>query len=186
MPFFDAENRLRTDKCYVDAVMDGNRRQVVYNTTNMRSGQCDNEKVKKFVAENANLKSWDGYGWSPCRIDGDSRFRYDPDTLTHYKCRQQLQNRVFQAVPQLYRGTVLTNVESRIKNSQDTSRLRMCDRISEKTWDVFNPSVTSKDTKHVIQSWTHGGENSRDIARSDEFLQSIGYEYDGRTWNRMS
>lgn len=178
------------DPCATESTRRENAAQVQYRILNHRrpcNEQGSRDAVKCMVSENNNILAWDGYGVNPCVIDSETKMRVDPNAWTHYKCRQQLPNRTFQAVPKLYRGTVLPGLESRIQNGADTSFIRECDRISEKPWDVFSPAVNKndwQDAAHIVQSWTWGGESSRDITRSDGFLKSIGYTHNGRNWQR--
>ena len=188
---YDAGNRLKLDPCNMNAINIENSRQVNYNVFNHRSpcsDPCDRVQRASFQSRNRNLIAWDGVGQNACEVDVDSSYKNDPKTMTHTKCRQQLHNRVFVAVPNLQRGAVLPSLESRIQSGQDTTRQRECDRIEEKSWNAFNPGLCGdwQDPSHVVQPWTWGGDSSRDIARSDEFLSGLGYQYDGHMWSRQN
>jgi hypothetical protein len=184
MPLYDAENRLRTDGCATKTVDEENRRRADYNVNNLRGFECtDKDHVQAFAGQHKNLRPWDGYGMDASKIDGDSSIRYDAGRVTHAKCKQQLQNRLFQAVPDLHRGKILPSLESRILSGSDTSHIRACDPLGEKPYDVFHPhlcpDVVNPEGARI------GLANSRDIARSPAFLQSMGYAYDGRAWRRV-
>ena len=185
---YDAGNRLKFDDCQTNTIAAENKKQANYKVMNHRASCCDVNNAsdrQAFQTRHRNLIAWNGYGGiNGCTVDDDSSSRIDPNGMTHPRCRQQLPNRIFQAVPKLYRGTVLPSLESRIQNGADTSYFRECDRIDEKMWNVFNPAINKVDTRNIVQDWTWGGDNSRDIARSDEFLKSIGYMNDGRIWHR--
>lgn len=196
MPLFDAEHRLRSDPCALQKTVDENRRAIQWQLANARrpAGLGGNACAQpaagpaatEHVAQNRNLQPWDGYGINACTVDADSLIRYDDGKLTHDRCRQQLQNRVFLAVPSLQRGTVLPGLESRIQAGADTSSLRVCDRITEKAFDVFHPALLEAG-QEAGPCLTWGADllaSSRDIARSDEFLASMGYEHDAYGWRR--
>ena len=188
MPLFDNDNRLRLDRCNQDAIDRENEKKIRMQVENHRRScrdDCDRIQRREFQTKNPNLVAWDGYGINACEIDVDSSYKNDPKTLTHGRCRQQLHNRTFVAIPQLYRGTILPGLESRIQNGEDTSK-HCLDRLGEKMWDVFNPGLCSdwQDPNHIVQPWTWGGESSRDIARSPEFLETLGYVHDGNVWKR--
>ena len=186
MPLFDAENRLRSDGCALGLRVDDTKKLADYTFLNFRDLPCvEKGRMRDFAGEYRNLQPWDGYGYDTTAIDIDSRFRYASDSLTHGKCRQQLSNRTFQAVPLLQRGTVLPGLESRLLSGHDTSRLRECDRVAEKQLlsNAFHPCL---DNVVEPSGCRIGLRSSRDIARSREFLLSLGYVYDGRVWRRPS
>ena len=184
MPLFDAENRLRTDECSTSLWVTDNVKNIDYSIMNLREFECSEKNhVKNFANEHRNLRPWDGYGMDTSVIDQDSAYRYDASRMTHWKCRQQLQNRLFQAIPLLQRGTVLPGLESRMWSGNDTSHIKECDRLGEKMYDVFHPNLTDvMDTSGC----RIGLKSSRDIARSKEFLESMGYTHNGRVWQRSS
>lgn len=178
MPLYDATNRLKTDDCTTATDYAENLRYVEYQCNNHRRA-CGDQQNRDFALEYKNLIAWDGYGINGCTVDDDSKTKMQ---LMRGRSKKQLPNRVFHAVPNLYRGTVLPGLESRIQNGLDTTYIRECDKLSEKAWDVFHPAVDRRE--YMVPNWTWGGDSSRDIARSDGFLQSIGYTHDGRMWRR--
>ena len=187
MPLFDAENRLRTDGCATDLYFKDLQKYASYymfNRDDDKACGSSKDRMKEFASQHRNLQPWDGFGLDRGLCDVDSAFRYAADGITHAKCRQQLPNRLFQAVPQLQRGVVLPGLESRLLSGADTSRIRQCDRVSEKDNDkIFHPYVSN-----VVEPTGAriGLRSSRDIARSREFLEGIGYMHDGRAWRRTT
>lgn len=187
--FYDIENRIKNDACLAAQRDIDNRRFVDYHMTNMRGDPCqpcgstDNNQLDEFMFEHPNLRPWKGYGISCAVLNSDSHLRYDPSKQSRPpKTPQQLENRLFQAVPLLQRGIVLPSLESRILSGMDTSQHhRTCDPISEYAFDTFHPQLNN-----VVEptGCRIGNASSRDISRSKEFLQSCGYVYDGKAWYR--
>lgn len=180
MPLYDADNRLADDPCAVLTRARDNESILEYNLYD-QFGNCGTnctdrkEKLRDFASDYPNLRFMDGHGFAPCDVDNDSRLR-QASRWTHSRNRQQLANRVFTAVPDLARGVLYPNIESTLLSAQDTTLLRQCHRLGEQTWSRFTPNVDVQCADHIIPSWTWGGDSSRDIARSKEFLASIGYK----------
>jgi hypothetical protein len=175
---FEAESRPKNDKCAIKARVLENHSQMEYSLDNRRTKK---EAVKDFAGKHRNLRPWDGYGIDNGRVDVDSHFK-NHAIWTNDPSKQQLKTRTFTAVPDLHRGRSMPDRESALINGQDTTSNRMCNPITEKQLDVFHPTVLPVCTKHIIPTWTRGGESSREISRSPEFLESQGYVHDGRTW----
>jgi hypothetical protein len=182
MPLWDADNRLKDDKCAIltrlrdnEAVLD----YWFYDPYKQCAGSCEDRKgqLSSFATRHTNMRFWDGYGIAPCDVDVDDRFRHDK-SWTCPKERQQLPKRIFTSVPDLSRGQVHANTESMILSGEDTSSQRQCSHLAERNYDRFVPGVAVQCVEHVVPSWTWGGDSSRDITRSKEFLSSIGYSLD--------
>lgn len=192
MPLFDADNRLSADECAVCLREAENDDVAAYRLAYLRG---DKEHMKEFVASNRNLRSWDGYGLDRRVVDDDSRLRLDGE-VTNPRSRVQLAQRVFHAVPDLSSGTACPELELLIlEGAQTTRKLRVvdgksagdvatvCDRLAEKQWDRFHPAMQQVGVEHIVPPWTNGGAPSRDIARSPQFLNALGYTYNGRVWS---
>lgn len=183
---FDGSDRIKDDPCAQKAKLRQNEATNCYQISNLRGNDVcrTNGKVDKFASQHKNLRPWQGYGWDRCRVDVDSRLRND-QIWTNDPWKTQWDTRTFVAVPDLGRGRPMPETESRLINGQDTTSSRQCGSITEKQFDnVFHPTVLPVCPEHIIPSWTWGGESSRDINRSPEFMKSLGYEYDGRMWVR--
>lgn len=187
MPLFDADNRLTMDVCAVGLKDRGNKDISSYLLTNLRA-PCTVDVAASaplaVAAEHRNLWSWDGYGLNTCAVDADSRLRVDSE-VTHMRARMQLPKRVFEASPDLSHGQPAPDAVSKIVYGKEFGG-RACDRLAERDWDRFDPGVCKVAERHIIPPWTNGGDASRDIARSDGFLQSLGYANDGKIWRRPS
>ena len=135
--------------------------------------------------QHRNLRPWDGFGIDPLQVDSDSAMRHD-SALTRPRQKLQLPNRVFHAVPNLAHGNPAPDAESKMMGGLDTSLQRLPGRLAEANWNRFDPVLQTVDVKHIIPPWVLGGQPSREIARSDQFLQQIGYVHDGKVWRRRT
>ncbi len=186
---FDGQNHLRLDTCALRLKDRDNTSYAAYNLTNLRA-MCPDENGGGLSKQHPlsvslayrNLWVWDGYGINPQAVNVDTAFK--ETALTHPRTRMQLPKRVFEAVPDLSHGRLVPDVESRLLSGHDTSAQRDCDRVTEKDYKRFDPGVCTISTVHIIPPWTNGGAPSREIARSDAFLRSIGYVHDGKVWRR--
>ena len=172
---YDGDNRLSADECYIAQTIADNEKRSGYTIMNHRIPCGANHLSYRPNVANASsnnrTSSWNGYGGiNGCTVDGDSKLKFVKPT--HVKSRQQLSNRVFQAVPNLHRGTVLPGLESRLQNSLDTRKCKsqVPPGQDETFFHAFHPSVSAISSRHIVPEWTWGGDNSRDIARTDEFL----------------
>ena len=185
MPLNDADNRLADDRCAIMNRMRANE-AIINHTLLDVHGSCDTPckdrkaKLRNFAAAHPTLQFVDGFGLAPCDVDEDSALKHK-QTWTNPRYRQQLRTRVFGAIPDLARGAPKPATESILISGQDTTYMRQCSRLAEMNWDRFAPNVDVQCEEHVIPEWTWGGDSSRDISRSKEFLQSIGYQVDTRT-----
>jgi hypothetical protein len=183
MPLFDAYSRLSMDPCAVRVRDDTNYEYAKYAMTQdkLRYDDC-----KRVATEDAKRLISDGHGLDPSAVDADSSFRNSRTAVTHTRVRQSLPTRVFTAAPDLGRGGLRVNTESRLLSGDDTTQMRECSaRLAERDWDRFDPAICAVAVENVVQAW-RGGEPSREIARSGAFLSDMGYKWDckTRTWHR--
>lgn len=182
MPLWDADNRLADDKCAILTRLRDNESLNAYrfyDPYGRCTKPCEDRKkaLSEFATHQPKMHFWDGYGISPCDVEGDSRLKHQAK-WTNAKERQQLPKRVFTSAPDLSRGEVHANTESVLISGQDTSSLKHCGKLAEVTFDRFVPGVEVQCVESIIPTWTWGGDSSRDITRSKEFLASIGYDVD--------
>lgn len=133
--------------------------------------------------DHGNLRPWDGYGVNTNAVDRDTQLRFS--TLTHDRSRIQLAKRVFEAGPDLGRGAVEIDDESVILAGQTVAGAREA-RLAERTLYRPDPTLAAAPARPIEQPWTRGGDMSRNVARSDSFLRSLGYEWDGKVWRRAA
>jgi hypothetical protein len=182
LALFEASGRLIDDQCAQKTRLKENQSQLHYSTYNAR----DDDKKKnyqKLAQKTKNLRPWNGYGWPREKIDADSQLRIQ-SVWTNTPYKTQLPTRTFVGAPDMSRGVPQPDKESELLNSQDTSSKTMCDPITEKQFPVYHPTLLPVCTRHIIPPWTRGGESSRKISSSPEFMRMLGYKYDGRMWVR--
>jgi hypothetical protein len=194
MRVFNLENSLNDDNCiqiskeFVNkSINDRN----LYN--NFFTSQCDQQidsKMNEFVYDNPNLRFRDGYGYlNSCTVEMDSALRND-SRMTHDKTKSQLCSRWNQAVPSLNKGGLIPNIESRLRDSEDTSIIRDCDRISEKDFDRYTPltgciAPTIQDPNHIILPFVRGGSLTRNYIFSNSYLEKCGFKNNGQYYEKV-
>ena len=171
MRVYELENDLGSDKCSrinKDMVNKSIFDHTTYNNFFTADCKPDTSKMVDFMSDNPNLHYRDGYGIaSSCTIDNDSSLRNNSH-LTHDKTKIQLCTRWNVAVPDLGNAGLIPNVESKLKNAEDTSFIRSCDRIVEKNFDRNIPLVgclapSIQDPRHIIMLFTRGGDITRNF-----------------------
>lgn len=188
MKYFDKEHRTGDDSCAIQSEMQQNDKISNYMLFNnyLGAGDCENEtqllqnmsKLKEFATEN-NLRMRDGYGViNPCNIDRDSSMRFHGDLRD--RTRNQMFARTFQAVPNLGRGSVNTDSESKIQQGAPTWNTVDCD---EQQLNVFTPMIPClakniQNPNNIIEAWTRGGETTRDTIKQKEFLERHGFNFE--------
>lgn len=184
MKYFDKEHRVGTDNCAIESVNEQNKRMEDYMLFNSYRGnalECsdDVKKIKEFMTEN-HMTIRDGYGFTnACRVDNDSMMRIDNNKIN--RDRNQIFTRTFQAVPDLSKGDMNVENESRIQQGEITFDDFQC---KGKPLDVFTPMLpclreSIQNPDHLIESWTRGGDTTRDTIKQKEFLEKNGYHFDG-------
>jgi hypothetical protein len=191
MKVFDTQNRLGTDACAIDARNYQNSSindYQLWNTYMMDCNDGEEKRLRQFMIDNPNLHYRDGYGYTTsCYVDNDSEVRNNAK-ITNEKAKCQLFTRFYQANPDLSKGRVVPNLESRLKYADDTTQIRQCQRLTETNFNRFTPLVpclaqTVQDPKHIVLPFNQGGESSRLIMRDSKTLQKCGWENkDGKVW----
>jgi len=138
--------------------------------------EASQKEATETASRHRAMQTWMGYGAPAGRIDSDSRLRMSSGDTSDVP----LVTRTFLGVPNLQGGDGDPRVESRLQNGQDT-RIGM-GNISERQFPVFHPEVEALPTSHVIPTWSRGGEDSRSVSKSPEFLKAMGFRRVGGTW----
>lgn len=192
MKYFELENRMGADQCNQVTKEFTNKSITDYNLYNMYfTSECksDNEKMYEFMYSNPNLRFKDGYGYTNgCVVEADSALRNQAQ-MTNERVKNQLCVRWNKAVPDLGKGGLIPNVESVLKNSEDTSALRSCDKVSEKEFDRYIPlpgclSNTIQNPKHIIMPFTRGGDITRNYVFSNDYLEKCGFAFNGQFYEK--
>lgn len=189
MRYTNLANRLNDDSCAMknrslanDSFIDNRLYNFYYNK------DCDCPVLDDIAMEN-NFTVREGYGYaSACTIDADSQLRLN-SSITHDRQRIQLCARTYQGVPNLNKGGLVPNIESRLKNPDDTSDIRNLDKVMEKGFDVFTPMIGCLADKiqnptHIIPEWRWGGADTRQDMVSNDYLNACGFEYRNKNWVR--
>jgi hypothetical protein len=111
--------------------------------------------------------------------------------MTNDRVKTQLCVRWNKAVPDLGKGGLIPNVDSALKNGEDTSALRSCDKVSEKEFDRFIPLPgclrnTIQDPKHIIMPFTRGGDITRNYVFSNQYLEKCGFAFNGQFYEKKN
>lgn len=191
MRYTNLSNRLNDDECALknkSLVNDSYNNSMLYNPYFNKDCDC---AVLDEIAFDNNFVVREGYGYaSGCTVDTDSELRLNGQ-WTNEKGRVQLCSRTYQGVPNLNKGGLVPNVESRLKSSDDTSDIRNVDKISEKNLiplrftpmlPCLNQNVQNPD--HIIPKWVWGGSDTRQDMVSNDYLSKCGFEYMNKNWVR--
>jgi hypothetical protein len=169
---FYNQNKPGLDKCAKNAKNHVNESIKDYNLWNSYS--CEKQKeeaLSEFAMKNLNLRYKKGYGVAPsCHVDTDTELRLNAK-WTSERAKTQLFSRFYTGNPDMSRGKGSPEVESKLVQGDDTYRLKMCQRLSEKEFDRFTPMLPClKDSiqkvEHIVMPFHQGGENSREFMRS--------------------
>lgn len=191
MRSYHQENRLTNDNCAQLT------RELQNSSVNDRqlynyfyTHDCKCEVFDDFLFDN-NMVVKDGYGFTTgCTVDTDSDLRLK-GVWTNEREKNQLNARWNQGVPNVGKGGLIPNIESRIRNGDDTSDIRNCDKIVEHDFDRFTPLVgcmakSVQNPDNIVEPWTRGGQHTRNEVRSNEYLQRCGFNKDGKLWTRAN
>jgi hypothetical protein len=191
MRYTNLNNRLNDDVCTLktknfenNSIIDSQLYNFYYN----KDCSCP---VLDDIAFDNNFTIREGYGVSSgCTIDADSELRLN-SALTHDKGRMQLCTRSFVGVPNVNKGGLIPNLESRLRSADDTSDIRNVDKLAEKNFIPlsFTPMIPClndniQNPKHLIESWQRGGADTRQDAVSTLYLEHCGFEKNGKNWVR--
>jgi hypothetical protein len=190
---FDEQNRLGSDECWINSQNKQSKdihdyRTFNYFKTNVPDCEAKVNQLKDFVVQN-NMYIKEGYGFTnACFVDHDTKLR-NKQKITHGKCKNQLDTRIFHAVPDLFHGGFESVLESKLTQGESTGDKKSCASYNGKAFDVFTPlipclkdSVQSAD--HIIPKWVRGGEHTRDHVKQKAFLERNGYVMEGNIWKK--
>lgn len=172
MKEFRTFNRLSDDECFYTVRENENNSIEKYNMENFYyTNDCDCKIINDFAAEN-NMTIKDGFGFTNrCVIDNDSKLRINNEGVSHNKGKIQLCTRWDKGVPNVNKGGLIPNIESKLKSKMDTSFIRNCDHLSERDFDRNIPLVGClknfvQNEKYIVEPWIRGGAMTRNDTRS--------------------
>lgn len=158
--------------------------QNFYPTVNCEKGLNDND----IFLNNLNLHARDGFGnTNSCGIDVDSKLRLSD--MIHPRGKEQLCVRFYEACPNLNKGGLIPNIESRLKSAEDTSDIRDCIRTTEidyNRWIPLPPCMKNniQNPNNIVWNGVWGGDNTRDYRRDNKYLERCGFVNNGRAMVR--
>lgn len=171
MPLCDHTGRLMYDTCATKQYLRDNKEIHDYMLLNHR---IDAPKA----CQGTDFSMWRGYGLDSEMVPYETTMR--SGIITNEKERGQVSVRTFQAAPNLRRGELSPDTESRlIQGGVITTDSRYCrdstDNAVEVDFDRFDPCLLHNpvDTVNIIPQWTRGGANSRAIALSEPFQRQM-------------
>ena len=187
---FLAENSLYNDECFqltqdiINKSIDEYNLQSFYPDCN----KC-NLNQNDLLLNNVNLHARDGFGnVNSCDVDLDTELRLG--NIVHPKGKEQLCSRLFSGVPNLNRGGLIPNLESRLKSPEDTSAIRDCCRTTEIDYDRWIPLPSCMSTQiqnpdHIVMPKGITYTNTRDYMRDNDYLKHCGFiQSQGGSWVR--
>lgn len=186
---FLGENHLSQDQCALLTKEFQNQSISDYYLFNMyTTSTCDTNELMDFTLNNPNLRFKDGFGnVNGCTVDADSEIR-NHAKMTNFREKDQLCTRWYQATPNYGKGGLLPNVESRLLFSENTSHLRDCAHLAEKTFELMPMmdclKTSVQDPTNIIMPFERGGKITRDYVHDDTYLEKCGFFNDGKTYRK--
>ena len=193
---FNGNSNLIYDECYENQQTNESKGPGGYQLNNLYSCKCGIPEVVDLATKGPGYSSKqfkDGYGWSYCDIDNDSKLR-NAKNLTNLRCLNQLQERFNLTTPFLGRGMCDAELELKLQPGDDTSQKKQCNVLSGKDMTEYHmiPMISClkkniQDKKHIIEEengWVRSGIPSRQVIRNKDYLEKCGYSYDGKMWKK--
>ena len=192
---FENKTRLNDDECDIESREHQNVDICQYRMFNIYQTNKDNEKECKTnydkimdFSVNNRMNIRDGMGFTnACRVDDDSQVRNEFEMYD--KGRQQLFSRVFQGGPNVNKGGLEPEIDSKVTQGLFTTRKETCEVLSEKSFERFEPMKECmlkniQNPKNIVPTWVRGGEGTRDVLSQKDFLENNGYMFDGNVWQK--
>ena len=173
----DETTNLKEDVCYDTGQNLKNDSVNDYMLSNYASCDCNIGSVLDVSTKNRGLTVKDGYGVSDCNIDGDTSLRIGK-TERHYKADLQLFPRPFLTSPNIAKGEIKPDLESKIQGSLLTVKHSQMQNVNES--NIFTPLTenlarTVQNPNNIIQEdsnirWIRGGVPSRQTVRDMDYF----------------
>lgn len=184
--FLDSKN-YSTDCCAKEAKDAQNEQMAHWRLYQYLPVPCETPKMRspEFQYDHTNLRASIGYGVADgCVVDQYSSLRNDPKQLTRDRCKIQLFERVFQGCPNLKPTVADPGAELPLQQGTSTTSLEgvslSCKKAIMEQPTYHNVPLVDcmkdiQDPVHLVESWTRGGDPTRDFVRRKEFLNRCGY-----------
>ena len=157
-----------------------------YKVSNLNSCDCGIPSIVKVATKGPSYSAKqfrDGYGWSACNIDDDSKLR--TNKLTNVRCLNSLDPRFTLTTPFLGRGNCDAELEIKLKPGEDTYQPKLCNALSGKDMTSYHmiPMIDClqknvQNPKNIIEEdngWVRSGMPSRQLIRNREYLNKCGF-----------
>jgi hypothetical protein len=178
-------SHMNDDECHNDGKLGQNNNINDYMLSNYSSCNCKLSNVLDLSTQNQGVIIKDGYGISECKIDNDSEVRIG-SVERHYKSDLQLFPRPYLTTPNIFKGEIKPNLESKLLSSIQSVKHKQMQNVDEK--NIFTPlnkklKSEIQDPKHIIpeynsNSWLRGGIPSRQtVVDVDYFNRSVDNQY---------
>jgi hypothetical protein len=168
---FNQAKSLDYDKCYIQVEDLQNQSINNYMMNNYFMGSCGSQnnkesksinQINQFAMDNGMVSTL-GYGNTNfCEIEKDNDVR-NGKQLTHDKNKRQLFKRIFEGIPNLNKGGLICDIQSKIQIGDDTRNDKPCNSLSGiSTLDLqFYPMLDCvaqvQNPKHIINEGFLGG-----------------------------
>lgn len=178
MPLGDNTGRLMYDTCATNQSVRDNREIFKYLMIDEEDLRGNDPPPHRGINA-CDYSMWDGYGLNRGVINGDSEMRMH--RLTQHGDRgPSLNVRTFHAVPDVSRGASMPNRESAliyggISAADQRSERGPHENTIEVDFDRYDPVLIERPRKvdNIVPKWTRGGDSSRNITRTDAYLEKM-------------
>ena len=192
---FDNNSRRYYDKCNKTINENSSEKASMYSFTPPIYG--NSSEIKNLSLSQPNIHVNQGNGWAGQngkQVDIDSGFR-NAKNLTNTREIHQFNKEQYFNVPYLARGPGNPCVESILRPGENISRSKPCNSFARDDMIErrFHPMVSSlrniQDPSHIIpehvnSNWKRGGQSSREMLRNPANLTKMGYQYNGKYWQK--
>jgi hypothetical protein len=170
--YFDYQNNLCSDSCWMDFKNHGNDKILNYSTYEQSSQllPCEAPKVRvpDFMLDHPNLRGRAGYGLAEsCLVDTYSDLLMNNEKMTRDRCRIQLNTRVFTGVPQLKGCELNPSKELELLTGDDTTytisgcKKRLMELQLKHPIPLVDCMKDIQNPNNIVPVWTNGGEDTR-------------------------
>ena len=139
-------SHMNDDECHNDGKLGQNNNINDYMLSNYSSCNCKLSNVLDLSTQNQGVIIKDGYGISECKIDNDSEVRIG-SVERHYKSDLQLFPRPYLTTPNIFKGEIKPNLESKLLSSIQSVKHKQMQNVDEQ--NIFTP--LNKKLKSEIQ-----------------------------------
>lgn len=176
---FDERTGLFNDSCFQRDRDRQSSESSSYNVRNHRAVDVCGKDILSVATCHPNLRFKNGFGnVTACNVDADSGVRISGPKTTNPRYRQQLATRVAHGGPDLSRGYVDADAESRLIHAENSLRKRPCSVLTDASTANFTPLLpciqTVQAVEHVVPNWQVV--DTRAWVRDADYLKRCGLQ----------